>query len=454
MHDALTICIRMSQEVEFSEEIEDLKRDRNLKSKSNLLALSPFLDDKSILRVGGRLKHADMEFIRKHPIIISKNNVLLPLILREAHAKTLHGPPQMMITYLRGKYWLINAANSVKRFVRECVTCIRQNAKNKEQKMGDLPDSRVRRCRPFLITGTDFAGPINVKMSKGRGAKSYKAYICLFVCMCTKALHIEVISDMTTQAFLAAFKRFVSRRGHVVEMWSDHGTSFIGAEKELLEMWSQGKSNVPDEFISMLDREGTKWKYIPPGAPNFGGLWEAGVKSTKYHLKRIVGDTTLTFEQLSTVLAEIEACLNSRPISPISDHPDDLNPLTPGHFLIGEPTNVIPSEDLIDVKINRLDQWQLTTRIVQDFWRRWQSEYLSRMQQRPKWRQPTREFQEGDLVLIKDQRLPPGRWPMGRIMKKYPGKDQLTRTYDLRTSSGVLQRSITKLCPLLCDVEK
>ncbi|XP_063382166.1 uncharacterized protein LOC134668654 [Cydia fagiglandana] len=257
-NDALTICIRMSQEVEFSEEIEDLKGNRNLKPKSNLLALSPFLDDKNVLRVGGRLKHADMEFIRKHPIIISKNNVLLPLILREAHAKTLHGPPQMMITYLRGKYWLINAASRVKRFVRECVTCIRQNAKNREQKMGDLPDSRVKPCRPFLVTGTDFAGPIHVRMSKGRGAKSYKAYICLFVCMCTKALHIEVVSDMTTQAFLAAFKRFVSRRGHVAEMWSDHGTSFIGTEKELLEMWSQGKSSVPDEFISMLDREGTK----------------------------------------------------------------------------------------------------------------------------------------------------------------------------------------------------
>jgi hypothetical protein len=183
-------------------------------------------------------------------------------------------------------------------------------------------------------------------------------------------------------------------------------------------------------------------------------LWEAGVKSTKYHLKRIVGDTSLTFEELSTVLTEIEACLNSRPLSPISDHPGDIEPLTPGHLLIGEPTIVIPSEDLHEEKLNRLDRWQLTTRMVQDFWNRWQSEYLTQLQQRPKWRQSKQEFEEGDLVIIKDQRFPPGRWPMGRVIKKYPGQDQLTRTYDIRTSSGVLRRAISKLCPLLCDMDK
>ncbi|XP_073961981.1 uncharacterized protein [Choristoneura fumiferana] len=451
---ALITCIRMSQEIEFSEEIEDLQNDRQLKAKSRLLSLSAFLDEDRVLRVGGRLKHADIEFIRKHPIIISKDNVLLPLLLREAHAKTLHGPPQMMITYLRSKYWLINAGNSVKRFVRTCVVCLKQNAKNREQKMGDLPAIRVKPSRPFLISGVDFAGPINVKMSKGRGAKSNKAYICLFICMCTKALHIELVSDMTTQTFLAAFRRFVSRRGHVAEMWSDHGTTFVSAEKELLNMWKQGIANIPDEFSSMLDKEGTKWKFIPPGAPNFGGLWEAGVKSTKYHLKRIVGESTLTFEELSTVLIQIEACLNSRPLSPISDHKEDLEPLTPGHLLIGEPLVVLPSPDLKDLKINTLDRWQLTTRIVQDFWKRWQSEYLSRMQERSKWRQSMKEFEVGDLVIIKDQRYPPGHWLMGRIVKKYPGHDNITRTYDIRTISGILRRAITKLCPLLSEINK
>lgn len=451
---ALTSCIKMAQELEFFEEIDALQNSRRLKNKSRLLTLSPFLDEKGVVRVGGRLKHSDMEFMRRHPIIISRKSLLVPLLLREAHIRTLHGGPQMMITYLRGKYWLINAKNAVKRYVRECVICARQRAENKVQKMGDLPEIRVTPARPFSISGVDFAGPINVRMSKGRGAKSTKAYISLFICMCTKALHLEVVSDMTTQAFLAAVRRFVARRGHVKEMWSDHGTTFHGAEKELISMWKQGQSNIPNELASTLDREGTKWKYIPPGAPNFGGLWEAGVKSTKYHLKRIVGDSTLTFEELSTVLTQIEACLNSRPLSEMSDHPTDLEPLTPGHLLIGEPLVVIPSPDVTEVKMNVLDRWQLTTRMVQNFWKRWQSEYLSRMQERFKWKNETSEFNVGDLVIIKDQRFPPGRWPMGRILKKYPGPDNLTRTYDVKTSSGVMRRAISKLCPLLSSYER
>lgn len=446
---ALTTCIKISQELEFPDEIEDLRSGRQLKTRSRLLPLSPFLDEMGVIRVGGRLKHADMEFMRKHPIIISRDNVLLTLLLREAHAKTLHGPPQLMITYLRGKYWLINAANSVKRFVRSCVICRRQNAKTSEQKMGNLPTSRVKPSRPFLISGVDFAGPINVRISKGRGVKSNKAYICLFICMSTKALHIELVSDMTTQTFLAAFKRFVSRRGHVSEIWSDHGTTFVSASKELIKMWKQGNSVIPDELGFRLEEEGTKWKFIPPGAPNFGGLWEAGVKSTKYHLKRIIGESTLTFEELSTVLIQIEACLNSRPLCPISDHKEDFEPLTPGHLLVGEPLVALPSADLTNARINPLDRWQLTTRMVQDFWKRWQLEYLSRLQERCKWRRSKQELEIGDLVIIKDQRFPPGQWPMGRILQKYPGQDDLTRTYDVRTATGVLRRTITKLCPLL-----
>ncbi|XP_045541886.1 uncharacterized protein LOC106717931 [Papilio machaon] len=202
--------------------------------------------------------------------------------------------------------------------------------------MGDLPECRVTPSRPFLISGVDFAGPIDVRMSKGRGAKSYRGYIALFICMATKAIHVEIVSDMTVDAFMAAFRRFISRRGPCREMWSDNGTTFVAASKEILEMWHQGKASIPKELESLLDSKSTKWRYIPPGSPNFGGLWEAGVKSIKYHIKRTIGEATLTFEELYTVLVQIEACLNSRPLSPMSDHPDDFEPLTPAYFLVGE----------------------------------------------------------------------------------------------------------------------
>jgi hypothetical protein len=445
---ALTICLRRSQEVEFPEEIHDLKSKKQLKRKSRLLSLTPFLDPKGMLRVGGRLRNADIGAQQKHPIIITKDNALVPLLLAEAHSSTLHGGPQLMAIYLRSKYWLLNVTNKVKKYVRNCIVCIRQRGETCSQLMGDLPAVRVTPAKPFLISGVDFAGPINVRMSKGRGAKSTKAYISLFVCMVTRAFHVELVSSLTTQAFLAALRRFVARRGRCAEMWSDHGTNFVGAKRELMTMWRQGQSRVPDEFIAQLEDMRIKWKYIPPAAPNFGGLWEAGVKSIKYHMKRVIGNSTLTFEEMATLLTQIEACLNSRPLYPLNDDPDSLQPLTPGHFLTCEQIVSIPDDDYTDFKIHQLSRWQLTQKLLHDFWAQWQKEYLTRLQQRMKWNRITKELDIGDLVLVKDQRLPPGNWPMGRIVEKHSGPDGLTRTYDIKTISGVMQRPITKLCIL------
>ncbi|XP_063390141.1 uncharacterized protein LOC134675762 [Cydia fagiglandana] len=278
--EALTLCLKMSQEIEFPEEIDHLKSGKAIKKSSRLLQFTPYLDDKGLLRLGGRLKHAELSMDQKHPVIITKNNVLLPVLLDDAHKNTLHGGPHLMTPYLRSKYWIIKGGSSIKQFYKKCITCARYNAKTNTQLMGNLPEVRVKPSRPFLISGVDFAGPITCRMSKGRGAKTYKAYIALFVCMSTKAIHLELVSDMTTEAFIAAFKRFVSRRGHCKELWSDHGTTFVAAEKELLKMWQQGRNEIPEDLLKSLDDRGTRWRYIPPGAPNFGGLWEAGVKST------------------------------------------------------------------------------------------------------------------------------------------------------------------------------
>ncbi|XP_047996386.1 uncharacterized protein LOC125234220 [Leguminivora glycinivorella] len=317
-----------------------------------------------------------------------------------------------------------------------------------ESEENDTLTPQELRAEKILSRSVDFAGPVNVRMSPGRGTKTFKAYICIFICMVTKAIHIECVSNMTMEAFMAAFRRFTSRRGFVKEMWSDHGTNFIASSKEILETWRLGKSTIPVELAALLDTEGTKWKFIPPGSPNHGGLWEAGVKSSKFHLKRTLGDTTPTFEELSTLLNQIEACLNSRPLSPLSDHPDDLEPLTPAHFLVGEPLVTIPERDLTQHKANSLSRWQNMQRMLQIFWRKWQTEFLTRLQERPKWKIRQQEFNVGDLVLIKDYRLPPSKWLLGRVLLKHPGKDNVTRVYDVRTATGVLTRSISKLCPL------
>ncbi|XP_013142204.1 PREDICTED: uncharacterized protein LOC106106203 [Papilio polytes] len=421
----------MCQRYHFQEEIDNLKKHGKVNKKSRLTSLNPFLDSDNILRVGGRLQKATLENDTKHPILIPQGSHFTKLLIVDAHQKLLHGGPQLTANYLRSKYWIINAKSLIRQCVWKCVVCARHSARSRQQMMGQLPEARVTPSRPFLRSGVDYAGPISIRPSKGRGYHSTKGYICLFVCMATKAIHLEVVSDMTSQAFLAAFKRFVARRGHVAEIWSDNGTTFIGSAKELNVLFNVERSGLASEIADWCATNGTEWHFIPPHSPNFGGLWEAGVKSTKHHLRRIVGNSTLTFEEMTTLLAQIEACLNSRPISQLPTYPDDPYPLTPGHFLIGEPLVVVPDRNYEDSNVSSLKRWHLMQRMLQDFWRRWSQEYLNQLQHRYKWTDQVSEPKVGDVVLIREDDLPPAKWLFGVIDKKHTGLDNLTRVVSM-----------------------
>lgn len=313
--------------------------------------------------------------------------------------------------------------------------------------MGQLPTPRVTPNKVFLCSGVDYAGPINIRVSKGRGNKSYKGYIALFICLSTRAIHLEAVSDMTTKGFLAAFRRFVARRGRCAELFSDNGTNFVGAARELLDLFKEEKSKFVSELSEELANNGTKWNFIPPRAPNFGGLWESGVKSTKYHLRRVIGNSTLTFEELSTVLSQIEACLNSRPLCHIEDQAE-FTVLTPGHFLVGEPMVSVPDSNVEKVNCTLLRRWQLIQRMVQDFWRQWSKDYLNQFLQRHKWAYQSPEPSVGSVVLIKEDDMPPGRWLLGVVEQKHPGPDEITRVVSIRTKNSIIKRPVTKLCIL------
>jgi hypothetical protein len=192
------------------------------------------------------------------------------------------------------------------------VPCARERANIPTQLMGDLPEPRVNLSRFFLHAGIDYAGPFRVLPVTGRGQKSRKVYIALFVCLSSRAIHLELVTDYSTTAFLAAFKRFASRRGIPSDMYSDNGTNFQGADKELRDSFARIVRD--DDLASTLANDGTAWHFIPAASPHFGGMWEAGVKSVKHHLRRIVGNHTLSMEEFGTLLCQIEACLNSRPL--------------------------------------------------------------------------------------------------------------------------------------------
>ncbi|XP_055912003.1 uncharacterized protein LOC129946017 [Eupeodes corollae] len=444
LQNATFNCIRAAQKQMFPEEIQNLIKHPS--SSKHFGSLHPFIDRNGILRVGGRLQNSNLQFEQQHPVILKPEHVFSKLLIWEAHEKTLHGGLQQMVTNLRTKYWILNLKRSVKKYIHKCVICFRFKAKPMQQLMGNLPAVRVRVSRPFTHTGVDYAGPIEVKSWKGRGGKIYKGYFAIFVCLATKAIHLEAVSDMTTQAFLAAFRRFTARRGVCTEMYSDCGKNFVGANTELQRMMKSAKIDWK-QITTTTTNVGTKWNFIPPASPHFGGLWEAGVKSVKFHLKRVVRNETLTFEELSTLLTEIEACLNSRPLCPVSDNLDDFAILTPAHFLFGTSAQLVPEADLAE-KVSNLDRWRKIQIAVHSFWKQWSSEYLARLQQRPKWLKTEAQPQIGDLVLLKDERLPPSQWALARIISLVPGKDGLIRVVNIKTQSGEFKRPITKICLL------
>lgn len=438
-------CILHYQEMCFSEEIQDLKRHNKVKKRSKLRTLDPFIDKEGILRVGGRLEEASMSNDFKHPVIIPNKTYLMKLIIKDAHLKTMHGGPQLMMSYIRTSYWIFGLKSAVRRCARECTICIRHRGETYQQLMGQLPAVRVTPHRPFLNTGVDYAGPVQVKTSKGRGHKSTKGYICIFVCMCTKAVHLEVVSDLTSQGFIAAFRRFVARRGYCKNIWSDNGTNFIGAAKELKSMFIKTRTGIFEEIADILATDGTTWHFIPPKSPNFGGLWEAGVKSAKRHLTRVIGSATLSYEELATLLTQIEACLNSRPLFQLEGR--DLNFLTPGHFLIGENLTSVPDyTDYQNCNVNLLTRWQLLQRMTSQFWKRWQLEYLHTMQQRYKWHSRVPPPTVDDMVIIKEEDVPPTKWLLGRIIHIHPGPDQLVRVVTVKCNGNtILKRPLSKL---------
>lgn len=273
------------------------------------------------------------------------------------------------------------------------------------------------------------------------------------MCFATKGVHCELVSDLSSDSFIGALKRFVSRRGKSSCIYSNNGTTFVGAQRQLKELSEFLRSEeIQSDVSNFLRDQETTWKFIPPNAPHFGGLWKAAVKSATHHLHRIVGKSPLTFEELQTIFCEIEAILNSRPLTPLSNDPNDLTYLSPGHFLIGTTLNSFPYHDLIDVSENRLVRWQRVEQARQHFWRRWSREYLHTLQERSKSRTNKGEqLKPGQMVLLKQQGLAPMQWLLGRIEEVHPGSDKIVRTATIRTARGNCTRPLSKVAVLPID---
>lgn len=440
---ARTLWVKLIQMQNYSNELATLNAGATIGKKSSIIALNPIIDSDGILRVGGRLGNSSIPYDQRHPIIIPKKSKMSTLIIKHAHHSTLHGGTQLTLSYIRRIFWLTDGRNETRRFIQSCTRCIRYRARPLAQKMADLPACRITPSRPFMHTGVDFSGAIMVRSSRGRGHHASKAYICVFVCMVTRAIHIELVSALSSAAFIAAYKRFTARRGICSDLYSDNGTNFVGAEAELRKAFKEAKT--ASHISSELANIGTTWHFSPPLSPHFNGISESGIRSIKHHLRRIVGESTLTFEEMCTFLAQVEACLNSRPLYPLTNDPNDVIALTPGHFLIGEAPTTVPEPNFLQIPVNRLSRWQLLQQKLQSFWKRWSVEYLHHLQQRQKWRTSERNLKVGDLVIIKDDNVPPGKWALGRVTEVHPGADDKVRVASVRQHNTISKRPIVKL---------
>lgn len=443
IQESQTRLIVMYQKIYFPKEYLSLLDNKEIPSSSSILNLNPFMTKESILRCGGRLDSAPgLNYNDKHPIILPYGCYFVRLLVRFTHDITLHGGNQLVLRMIRSQYWIPRVKNIIKSTINHCKPCILYKKRCQRQLMSALPSERTEISRPFCHTGLDFAGPFDIKSFSGRNCRITKGYVCIFVCFSTKAIHLEATSDLSTAAFLSAFQRFISRRGCPNHIHSDNGTNFVGASKILAkEFLLNSKRAIENKYA----HQHVLWHFIPPGAPHMGGLWEAGVKSFKSHILKLPGPFKYTYEEFSTLLSQIEACLNSRPLSPQSQDPSDLSAITPGHFLTGgpilSPLASIPDERPMSI-VNR---WQRLKAIHRDFCIRWKNEYLKELHKRNKWKNPFPNLQLDDLVVVKEYNLPPNNWRLGRVTKVHMGKDNLVRVVDVRTQRGTITRPIAKL---------
>ncbi|XP_062703655.1 uncharacterized protein LOC134286102 [Aedes albopictus] len=437
--------IRLVQQQAFSQEWKQLWNNLPVSPKSRLKWFHPFVSSEQLIRIGGRLGNAVQPYDTKHQILLPRSHPLSLLLIRNYHERHLHAAPQLLLSILRQRYWVIGARNLAKSVVHNCIVCFKARPKRLEQFMAELPAPRITASRPFSVTGVDYWGPIRLKPTHRRAAPG-KAYIAVFICFCTKAVHLELVADLSTAKFIQSLRRFVSRRGLCADLYSDNGRNFVGAANELKQLVNSKEYR--KAVAQECNAHQIRWHFNPPHASNFGGLWEAAIQSAQKHFVRVLGTNTLPFDDMETLLCQIEACLNSRPLVALSDDPTDYEPLTPGHFLTGSALKSVPDVNYTEIASNRLTKWHHVQKLFQQLWKRWHLEYLSTLQPRSKWLSPPVQIEENQLVLLCDENSPPMKWPTARIHQTHPGPDGIVRVVTLQTPTGRFLRPVNKVCLL------
>ena len=437
---------------------------KDFKSLSKQLDL--FCDELGIWRCGGRISNSDFSYATKHPILLPRDHPYTLLAIREAHTRVLHNGVKETLTELRAKYWVVKARMSIKSVISKCNLCRRYGGLAfKAPPPPPLPSFRVTELLPFSYTGVDYAGPLYVRPDYPAQPRcEQKVWICLYTCCITRAVHIDIVSDLSTPSFIRCLKRFISRRGMPYRMISDNGSTFKSAARVLQKI-------VADNTVSQyLGSRKIKWSFNIEKAPWWGGIFERMIGLTKKCLRKIIGRAKFSFDELLTAVTEIEFVLNSRPISYVSS--SDLDePLTPFHLLVGRRLSTLPDHicyrraaeefttESSTVILNK--RLRYLHSILDKFWSRWKTEYILNLQERytkQKQDSESRKIGVDDIVIVHGEDTPRSFWKIGRVKELIVGRDKEVRGAVIQVLSGdrlsLLRRPIQLLIPLEVHVSE
>ncbi|XP_029112188.1 uncharacterized protein LOC114911891 [Scleropages formosus] len=413
LDQAMNVILQAAQRSAFQKELVALQ------AKKPIPKDSPIITD-GLIRIGGRLQHSNLETNERHPVILPRNSYVALLLTRHHHEQVKHQGRHFTEGAIRAAgYWILGGKRLINTVIHNCVTCRKLRGKVEEQYMADLPTERLQTCPPFTYVGLDVFGPwmVTARRTRGGHAES-KRWAIMFSCLSSRAVHIELIESMDASSCINALRRFFAIRGPAKQLRSDCGTNFIGASKEL----GMDKNQLDSGIQRYLSEKGCVWEFNPPHASHMGGSWERMIGAARRILDSMLLNARLTHEVLSTLMAEVAAIMNARPLVPVSTDPDNPQVLSPSMLLTQKSGAPPPLGDFSE-KGMYTKQWKQVQALANQFWTRWRREYLPYLQRRQKWTTHRKDLQVGDVVLLKDKQAERNCWPMARISSTFPGTD-------------------------------
>ena len=448
------------QRIFYKSQLNLLTAKGELNKRDPLAKCSPFVDDEGLMRAKGRFRYCDEPYGYKHPVILpGKSRVILAMV-EDLHRRFGHVGRTFMMSKLQELYYISSLTKILKSINQNCFICRRVNGRPMAPEMADLPRCRVTpQQKAFWVVGLDFFGPFAISYGRGSSSRKTKCYGMIASCMTSRAIHIEIVDNMTLDCFLNALRRFMARRGEVKTIHCDNGTNLRGGAAELkrhFDTWNR------QDFLGKMASRNIEWKFSPPTGSNFGGAWERDIRSIRKVLWSLCMEKQghLTGDMMRTLMCEVESILNNRPLTPVVCQSVELSPLTPAHLLMIKPV-VAPPADSSEVTQYTSRRWLYVQQLSDLFWTRFRKEYVPTLLKRQKWLGQRDNPEVGDLVLIIDKTSPRNTWPMGMIHEVLPGMDSVVRKVVVRVAMGaqrggartsamtLLTRPVNKLIPVL-----